>query len=166
MDSNKERPEFFDRIINNQLSLNNLLEEQDIERQAFLKTISSFGLVYENTIKKCISESNNYLTNQNEHSLKDLNSCMGSIFQTNVNIQQAKTLAYNIIYHQEDYCLDDCVSNLDNQYTPPLEDCIRECIKRSYLTEKALDKELSNIINSYNSNQKGIYHYYFIILYK
>lgn len=158
----KKRESFIESTIEAQRISNENNITNDDERMSYIKTIYGFITKYNSQLKKCNSEyqkfnkveklnQDNGVTYSAEYSkvVNDLSECTNGLTNIDLYIQSIKSTNSSVILNLENYCIDNCENSYKDNISK-LKDCTKQCVKTSYLAEKALEKELSKIILSFD----------------
>ena len=158
----KKRESFIESIIEAQRKTNESNIINDDERMSYIKTIYGFITKYNAQLKKCNNEYQKFnkveklnqeygISHSAEYSrvVNDLNVCTNGLTNIDLYIQSIKSTNSNVILNLENYCIDNCENSHKNNINK-LKDCTKQCVITSYLAEKALEKELSKIIVSFD----------------
>ncbi len=149
-------------VVDSQRKLNEAYALSDNEKSQFIKIILDFIVKYEDALVSCKEENSKIIKYQNQinkynsfnnadltTAINNLNNCTNGLTNIDFQLQNAKTLGDSIILRLENVCIDKC-NKENNKDIGKLKDCVKVCVKQSYVGEKIVDKELSNIILNYN----------------
>lgn len=153
--------QYINGIIDNTEDINKKLFENDKLRNYFNIEISKYMNDYNSFVMtKCQKElqlvnqlkvemNNTGKINNNYNSaLMNLEICTDGRSKNFEFMSTLSQIAYNMVYYQENYCIEDC----NNSKEIKKEKCIESCIGHSYYADKAFDRVIYSLIKGENHN--------------